>query len=137
MKLILKQGIRHILTGGFADLVDIGIFNLLFLCLAGAFAEAGGFSKAISFLVAAVIKYFGNKYWAFEKPERVKTINEVVQFLAITLIGLVINVASFSGFVKINPGLSIGLWREMSVVLSLLITAIWNFLGYKFIVFKK
>lgn len=132
MKLVLKQGIKHILTGGFADLVDIGFFNLLFL-----FLPFQIFVKAISFLVAAVIKYFGNKYWAFNKPERSEVGKETVQFLAVTLIGLLINVASFALFVRMGAGLSAELWRQVSVILAMLVTAIWNFCGYKFLVFKK
>lgn len=129
---ILKQGIRHIITGGFADLVDIGIFNLLFF-----FFPWQNFIKAVSFLIAASIKYFGNKYWVFEKQENDGRIKEILQFLAITLIGLVINVASFSFFIKMNFGISLFLCREISLVLALLVTAIWNFLGYKLLVFKK
>jgi len=138
MKIIVKQGIRHIITGGFADLVDIGIFNLLFW-----FFPFQTLAKVASFLVAATIKYFGNKYWAFralrslgEVGEK-SNIREVARFLTITLIGLLINVASFSLFVKINPGLSLQLWREISVIFAILVTAIWNFCGYKFLVFKK
>ena len=132
MKIIVKQGIRHILTGGFADLVDIGVFNLLFL-----FFPFQTIVKAVSFLVAATIKYFGNKYWAFEKPENEEAGKEVLQFLAITLIGLLINVASFLFFVRMNAGFGVGTWREVSVILALIVTAVWNFCGYKFIVFKK
>ncbi|MCX6720973.1 MAG: GtrA family protein [Candidatus Staskawiczbacteria bacterium] len=132
MKTILKQGIKHIITGGFADLVDIGAFILLFL-----FIPYQTIVKAVSFLIAATIKYFGNKYWAFDSPEKDGTGKEAVQFLVITLIGLLINVASFSIFVRINIGLNTELWRQLSVIFAMFITAIWNFCGYKFLVFKK
>lgn len=129
---IVKQAVKHIITGAVADVVDIAVFTLLFYIF-----QAQLIIKAISFLVAAVIKYFGNKYWAFDKPEKDKMGEEALQFFAITLIGLTINVASFYFFVKINPGFDLNLWREVSVIFALLITAIWNFCGYKFIVFKK
>jgi hypothetical protein len=29
------------------------------------------------------------------------------------------------------------IWEELSIILAALVAAIWNFLGYKFIVFKK
>jgi len=132
MKTIIKQGVRHILTGGFADLIDIGVFNLLFF-----FFPAQLTIKAISFLIAAIVKYFGNKYWVFDKPEKDGAKKEIMQFLGVTLVGLLINVASFSIFVKINSGFSIEAWREISVILALIITAVWNFLGYKLLVFKK
>jgi len=139
MKLIVKQGIKHIITGGFADLADIGVFNLLFWFFPAQLAV-----KAVSFLAAAAIKYLGNKYWAFSAQggpasggEKVDTAKELTIFFLITLIGLAINVASFYFSVRINPGLSSELWREVSVIFALMVTAIWNFCGYKFIVFKK
>jgi putative flippase GtrA len=131
-KKVIGQGTRHILTGAFADVVDIKIFQLLYL-----FFPDGAELKAISFLGAVVIKYFGNKYWAFDKPEKDGVGKERLQFLGVTLVGLFINVVSFSIFVKIDAGFSAEMWREISVIFALLFTAIWNFLGYKLLVFKK
>lgn len=131
-KKVIGQGTRHILTGAFADVVDIKLFQILYL-----FFPDGAWLKVISFVGAVVIKYFGNKYWAFDKPGKDNIKKEAGQFLAVSLIGLLINVVSFSIFVKINAGLSAETWREISVIFALLITAIWNFLGYKLIVFKK
>lgn len=138
MKKILRQGIRHILTGGFADLIDIGVFNLLFFIF-----PAQIIIKAVSFLVAATIKYFGNKHWVFEKHGKEDINREVGQFLIITLVGLAINVGVFYCATIATMHLCIGavcsanLWREISVIFALGVTAIWNFCGYKFIVFKK
>ena len=49
------QGIKHIITGGIADLADIGFFNVFLLFIPDIFA------KSFSFLVAVCIKYTGNK----------------------------------------------------------------------------
>jgi len=129
---VTGQGIRHLLTGAFADAADIKIFQLLFI-----FFPDGAGIKAVSFLCAAVIKYLGNKYWAFEKPERGEAGKEMMRFFIVTVIGLAINVAAFSFFVRINWGIEANLWREVSVIIALVITAVWNFCGYKFLVFKK
>jgi len=131
----MGQGIRHIIVGAVADLADIGFFNLLFWVFPFQILV-----KAVSFLIAATLKYFGNKYWAFRAPRSLGEVGdktpagEIFVFLIITLVGLIINVAAFSVFVKMGSGPT---WREISVILALLITAIWNFCGYKFIVFKK
>lgn len=129
MKLIVKQGIKHIFTGGVADLVDIGVFNLLFWIF-----PAQLIIKAISFLVAAVIKYFGNKIWVFDKNDG-HSIKEAGQFLIVTLVGLLVNVASFYCATLFAPNTKI--WTEISVIFAMGVTAIWNFLGYKLLVFKK
>lgn len=132
MKLIFKQGFRHILTGGVADLVDIGIFNLLFLFIPTQLPI-----KAVSFLVGAVIKYFGNKIWVFEKNDG-HSAKEAGKFAFITAIGLIINVSSFYYVSTIALAkVDATLWIEISVIFAMGVTAIWNFLGYKLIVFKK
>jgi len=132
MKIIVKQGIRHILIGGFADLIDIGVFNLLFFIY-----PAQIIVKAISFLFAACIKYFGNKIWVFDKNDG-HSIKELGQFAFITAIGLLINVVSFYCLSAVAPAkVDATIWREVSVIFAILITATWNFFGYKFIVFKK
>jgi putative flippase GtrA len=126
---IVGQGIRHILTGAFADIADIKIFQLLFWIF-----PAGLTIKTISFLASAVIKYFGNKIWVFNKNDG-HSIKEASQFLFVTIIGLIINVSSFYCATLLLPNTKI--YTEISVIFALLVTAIWNFLGYKLIVFKK
>ena len=38
---------------------------------------------------------------------------------------------------KIKVGITGKSWQEVSIILAALVAAAWNFLGYKFIVFKK
>lgn len=128
----IRQSGRFFLVGSFADVIDIKIFQFLFFL-----APFSLLFKAISFLTATFIKYWWNKYWAFEKIEKEGIKKEAAQFFAITLIGLGINVASFYYFSIIDAGLPVQTWQELCIILSALISAIWNFLGYKFFVFKK
>ena len=96
--------------------------------------------KAISFLVATFVKYWGNKRWAFEKYGEGSIKKEVFQFFIVTLVGLAIDIASFYYFTKIlGPQFQTPakVWTELSIILAALAAASWNFLGYKFVVFKK
>jgi len=129
---ILKQAAKHIITGGVADVADILFFQIFFVLM-----QLDILAKAISFLVAVTIKYGGNKYWAFEKTERDNLKKEIFVFFLATLVGLLINVASFSFFVNIKTSFPTDIWRLASVVLAMIITALWNFPAYKFLVFKK
>jgi putative flippase GtrA len=134
--LLAKQTGRFFLVGVFADVIDIKIFQLLFFLI--PFYSL--ILKAISFLVATFVKYWWNKYWAFEKHEKDGIKKEAAQFFAVTLVGLALNVGSFYYFTKImGPQFSmqVRLWTEFSIILAALVAAVWNFLGYKFIVFKK
>ena len=125
---IVRQAGRFVLVGAFADVIDIKVFQLLFI-----FAPFSIFFKTVSFIIATIIKYFANKRWAFEKPEG----GQALHFFLVTLVGLAIDVVSFYYLGKIKVGLSTHLWVELTIIFAALIAAIWNFLGYKFLVFKK
>jgi len=139
--LFVLQLAKHILVGLLVVLVDLEIFTLLI----GLFSvESGWFSgtaKAISFLVSvSTIKFFGNKYWAFEEKEKNNIGRQFTVFLIVTLVGLIIDVSSFLCLIKIivpQLGLTSRVWIKISVIIAAIIAAAWNFLTYKFIVFKK
>ncbi len=128
---------RFFLVGAFADVIDIKTYQFIFFLL-----PFPTFVKAISFLVATIVKYWWNKHWAFNKEaelENKKIVfdKQIILFFAVTLVGLGINVVSFYFFDRIEAGLEHRLWTEVSIILSALVSAIWNFLGYKFLVFKN
>ena len=135
-KLFFRQAGRFALTGIFADVVDIKAFQL-FALISPAYALV---LKGTSFLIAMAIKYLGNKYWAFEKHEKDGMKKEIIQFFLLTMVGLALNVGSFYYFVTVlGPQFSISIkaWTELSIIFAALVAAVWNFLGYKFVVFKK
>ncbi|MCX6720008.1 MAG: GtrA family protein [Candidatus Staskawiczbacteria bacterium] len=118
------QAAKFILVGGFADIIDIIAYSLIFLLIPMSLVV-----KAFSFLVAVCIKYVGNKNWVFHKTEK-EGKKEATQFFAITLGGLIINLIVFYCATKVAR-------TEISIILAALAASVWNFLGYKFIVFKK
>lgn len=131
--LFAHQAGKFALAGTFADVIDIKVFQLLFFL----FPFYSLLYKAISFLAATFVKYWWNKYWAFEQREKDGNKKEAFKFFLVTLVGLAINVASFYFFVKIETGLPNNIWTELCIIFSALVSAIWNFCGYKFLVFKK
>ncbi|OGZ72603.1 MAG: hypothetical protein A2908_03620 [Candidatus Staskawiczbacteria bacterium RIFCSPLOWO2_01_FULL_38_12b] len=134
------QAGKFFLVGAAATVADLKIFEV-FIWIFGFFILINPLlAKTLSFLFATLLKYWGNKHWAFSKHGKEETIKELFQFLAITIIGLLIDVASFYYFTNIMGlrfGLPTILWVKLSVILAALVSAIWNFLGYKFLVFKK
>ena len=138
--LFIFQAAKHVLVGAVVTVVDLKIFEIL-LWIVGLFTASGSLViKGVSFIAATILKYFGNKYWAFNKPEKENLSKEIIQFLFITLMGLVLDVASFYYLTEIMAPqfeLSHSSWIKASVVLAAFTAALWNFLGYKFLVFKK
>lgn len=134
--LIVLQAAKHLLVGAFATVIDLKIFEFL----AWIFSFNLILPKGISFLLATSIKYLGNKQWAFEKPERDGIAKEIFQFFIVTVVGMSIDIAFFFYFVNImGPQFQTPeyVWVKLSVILSALVAAVWNFLGYKFLVFNK
>lgn len=129
----VRQVGKFVLAGAFADVVDIKIFQAIFL-----FFPFPITLKAASFILATFVKYFLDKHWSFEKPEPKDMHKEMAKFFMIAMGGLAINVVSFYFFTKINvQAMPARLWMELCIIFAAFAAAIWNFLGYKFVVFKK
>lgn len=136
----MREFIKFICVGLLNTAIDLAVLNALLLVF-GVGVQGGLFSvfKAISFLVAVTNSFFFNKYWVFRNLNPLK-IKESVMFFGVSTAGLFINVSvsSIVFFIltyvwAVSPGLAanIGaLFGSGTVFLS-------NFLGYKFIVFKK
>lgn len=137
--LFVFQVAKFLLIGVLAVLVDLGVLNIL-MSLFGI-AAGWGFVlfKAISFIVATFSKFWGNKFWAFEQAETGKMGKELLQFYVVTLVGMAVNVGVASFVVNsVGPqfGLNLQVWANIGAIIAAVAGAAWNFLGYKFVVFK-
>jgi len=136
----ILQGDKFLLIGVLGTLIDLGVLNIL-ICISGI--SSGllfPIFKGISFVVANCGKYFGHKFWVFEKKEMIGAKKEFSKFFLVSLGGLVINVTIASlvvNLIKPQFGLSETIWANIGGIIAALFTVIWNFLGYKFLVFKK
>lgn len=152
---VIYQIAKFVLVGGFNTLADWGILAFLIfffrqylfidpkdtLVSIGIIAIAYySLYKSISFVVAAANSYFWNKFWTFKRESTEGMGKEFGQFFIVTLVGFVINVFIASAVFKyITPfdGLTYDQWGIASAVFATVISMVWNFLGYKFIVFDN
>jgi len=139
-KPVFNQIGKNFLAGVLNTFIDLGLLNLLMSAL-GIFAGAyWTLLKALSFSVASINSYFWNKYWAFEKKETKPNKGEFIKLYTVAGIGFFLNVGISSFLVTIigpQLGFSKEIWANLSTGGAVFIAFIWNFLGYKFIVFKK
>lgn len=124
-------------VGTLNSFIDIGVFNLETFLYGGTGISTVLFAglKAISFLCATTNSFFWNRNWTFGSTDKVNA-GEVTGFYTIALIGWGANVAVATFVKAIGPDTK--LWIDIvSPVAGILVTFIWNFLGYKYFVFKK
>jgi len=138
--LAIYQLAKFMLVGTLNTFIDLGILNFLMVLFGITSGWHFSLFKMISFSSAATNSYFWNKFWTFRKKETKVGAGEYTQFYLITGIGFLINVGIASLVVNvIGPqfGFSPTIWANIGAIIAVLCAFMWNFLGYKFIVFKK
>ncbi|MBI1957491.1 MAG: GtrA family protein [Candidatus Niyogibacteria bacterium] len=129
-------------TGFMNAAIDFGILNLL-IFFSGIAAGSGYIAfKALSFLTANINSYVWNHWWVFKKegaPIPAVTTKEYMQFFTVSVVGIMLNVGAAAFVVTIiGPQWGVGEkgWANIGAAAGSAAGLLWNFLGYKFIVFK-
>lgn len=140
---LVSQFSKFVVIGFMNTAIDFGVLNLLMWQTGIYRGKWIILLNAIAFAVAVINSYLWNKYWTFrakEADEPGEIAKEFSQFIMVTLIGLAINTSIVFGVTTfITPffGLSLELWANLAKAAATGFSLIWNFIGYKFIVFKK
>lgn len=138
MPVIFQAG-KSFLVGILNTFIDLGILTILMTYFNVFSGLSFSVFKGVSFSGATLNSYFWNKFWTFKKEGSEQTLKETSQFYLITTGGFLINLAISSFVVNvITPqfGLSQELWAYVGAITAVFFGFIWNFVGYKLIVFK-
>jgi putative flippase GtrA len=132
-----KEFLRFIPAGIVNTLTDWSVLNLLLFLTKNQELFFYSVFKTFSFLTAATISYFLNKTFVF-KASRVSDsqIKSFGLFVLISALGAVIN----TGTATLVFGLCSlqFLWcANLGAVWGTIVAALWNFIGYKKLVFRK
>ena len=120
--------------------VDIGILNLLIFLSGEAVGIDYTIFKVISFTFAVTNSFLWNKFWTFKKDGTKEAGKEFLGFIGISLVGLAVNAIVASVLVNIvgpQSGINVKTWASVSAAAASVCVMFWNFIGYKFWVFKK
>ncbi len=135
----ILQIIKFAVVGVINTAVDLGVLNILIFMTSIASGFYFSVFKAISFTVAVINSYYMNKYWTFaakgQKKER-----EFSQFFLVSVAGIIINVGTASVVVNAVPNFlntSPQFWANVGALSGTFCGLACNFLGYKYLVFKK
>ena len=144
---LINQFGKFFLVGIMNTLVDLIILNGETI-LSGVRQGSGyAIQKGVSFLVAVTFSYFLNKNWTFGDSSKQEQGKKFSQFIFVSLIGMAINITVATVAVTylkpvVNSMLHLSfltdqLWVSLGALCGTAIGLIWNFIGYKFWVFKK
>lgn len=137
---IVWQLAKFVVIGALNTFIDLGILGFLMWTTGIEKGGLYGLFKFISFSCAATNSYFWNKFWTFEKGTQLKG-KEFAGFYFVSGIGALINVGVAVFLVNVvGPQFHIAplIWAGgVAPIIGVLCGFIWNFLAYKFFIFKK
>lgn len=142
---IFKQISKFIIVGIINTGIDFAVLNALMFAANIYSGKWLIVFNSISFSAAVINSYFMNKYWTFKKQEagtseKNDDSKQFAQFVIISIIGISLNdvaVYAVSTFIPPMFNLSGKIWVNAAKLIATAISMAWNFIGYKFIVFKK
>jgi putative flippase GtrA len=122
--------------------VDVGIFTLLTWATDISEGNALIFFNIISVSVAIINSYIWNKFWSFGEKNTDESVvrKQFFQFVTVSVIGLILNtlvVDILNNRIGSPVGIETEKWLVISKAIASVIVLIWNFIGYKFFVFKR
>ena len=140
-RLLARQATRFCIVGVINTLVDIVVLNLLIL-LTGTGHTGPLFTafKTASFLVALLNSFYLNSRWTFAGEDGSRpTASQGAQFVAISVVGSIVNIASASYVASfLNPPAELlSYWPTIAALVGTVFSFVFNFLGYKFLVFSN
>lgn len=135
----LAQFSKFAAVGFLNTAIDFGTLNLLSAATGVTAGLIIGGVNIPGFTIAVFNSYFWNKLWVFKDREETNIFADLPKFLLITFIGLIIN----SGIIVIGTtyaapagGYAPNVWLNLVKVAATAISLVWNFVGYKFLVFN-
>lgn len=137
---VMLQFVKFGITGGLNSLIYLGVLNLLITATKFSAGFYYSLFVSIAFIVSVINSYVWNKYWVFKASGSGGGSGEFLKFFLVNLIGFAINVGAASFVVNVigvPAGVPESLWANIGAVSAVFLTLFWNFIGLKFIVFKK
>ncbi|MDP3770270.1 MAG: GtrA family protein [Candidatus Sungbacteria bacterium] len=135
---IIIQFAKFVVVGVLNTAIDFGILNIMSLVtgLTSGFIIGGVNIPGV--IIALTNAYLWNKLWVFGAADGKGLFHDLPKFLLVSGIGVIIN----SGIVILATSYPVQLidaqtWLNIAKVMATGFSLVWNFLGYKFIVFSK
>ncbi len=139
-------------TGFFSASIDFAALNFISYLTGITAGVVVGWINIPGFLLAVLNGYVWNKLWVFKSQTRFRSLidlnlvwgkggvfSDFPKFLLVTVIGLLLNsgvIILLTTYIS-GLGFTAQIWLNIAKVAANALAMIWNFAGYKFIVFRK
>ncbi|MDP2598251.1 MAG: GtrA family protein [Candidatus Liptonbacteria bacterium] len=135
---VLYQFAKFSAVGVLNTVINVGVLNLLSLLTGITAGNLIPVFAVTAFLASTTNSYYWNKFWTF-KSDTGSHAREAAKFYLIATIGALLNVGTISFVVNfLRPtSVSAELWLNAGALCGVAVSFLWDFFGYKFIVFKK
>lgn len=137
-KPVIYQFTKFAATGTLNTFLNLGALNILISATGKTDGLIYSLFVLIGFLLATTNSFFWNKLWTFADKSGVKA-KQTLAFYGLTGIGAILNVGVASFLVNYveSPGIHAAAWANIGGLAGVAAAFAWNFLGYKFFIFKK
>lgn len=131
MKALIALGTRFLIVGALSTLIEVGVFNLLYL----VFGTDVVVAKVIASLVALVNAYFGNREWTFRNRGQHGRRLEITLFVVVNGVctGLGAALLAVGIWLANDPG---PIWVNILNLASIGVIVAVRFLFYHYVVFR-
>jgi putative flippase GtrA len=136
---VIYQFGKFAAVGVLNTFVDLGVLNLEIVAFGTPGAWVYRVFKTVSFLAATTNSFLWNKYWTFNSQEPASA-KQTIEFYGVAFVGFLLNVGLASYvFSNVSRPISVSqnLWANIGALVGVAAAFLWNFIGYKFWVFKK
>lgn len=119
--------------------IDFGILNIISLITGVTGGLVIGGINVPGVTIALTNAYFLNKFWVFRHRDNKGTFNDLPTFLLVSGLGVLGNsgiVIFATSYFSTAPG-SASVWLNIAKLCATVFSLVWNFLGYKLVVFKS
>jgi putative flippase GtrA len=130
---------RYGIVGFFNTFLNAAVFNLLIWIT----DISSGFwilvFSVISFLIVVSQAFFWNKYWSFQSTTPYSH-REFFKFVAVSGIAAAVNLVLIQILVNVigaPHGMDPKLWANIALAITIIVSVVGNFFGYRIFVFNK
>ena len=134
--------IRFAIVGAIGAVIDFSVFNFL-TNLVAFFKENVVWASVISFILAVISNLTWNRLWTYPDSRSKPVSRQLTQFVAVSLIGLLIRTPLFSFLEKTLTGFFVSRWsfkpltpvivaHNLALAIVILIVMIWNFIANRY-----